>query len=61
MVNSNDYIARSVELANIGGVPVDGWDLRLIHRWPRIMFQEGTNGIKITAGSEPNTWLVKLA
>jgi len=56
----NDFITRSIELAKLGGVPVDEYDLRLMRKWLDIMFKKGTNGIKITVGDEPDTWIVRL-
>lgn len=55
-----DFITRSAELATLGGVPVDENDLRLLRRWLDVMFKRGTDGIKITVGKEPDTWIVRL-
>lgn len=55
-----DYIARSVELAKLGGVSIDEHDLRLLRRWLDVMFKGGTDSIKITVGEEPDTWIVRL-
>lgn len=55
-----NYIERSVHLARLGGVPVDIYDLLLIRQWLSLMFERGTDGIKIVAGYEANTWVVTV-
>lgn len=57
---NEDFIKRSVALAKLGGVSIDEWDLRLMRQWLNVMFEKGTDGIKITTGPEQDTWLVRL-
>lgn len=42
------------------GISVDRSDLNLARRWINQMVRKGTDGIKITTGPEPDSWIVRV-
>lgn len=39
---------------------IDKWDVEILERWLKLAKTEGTDRIKIVAGPEMNSWIVRV-